>query len=51
MVKVHFGIGIRIVSLFYAIYAVNMSVFRVWVASSHCTLLFYEKYAENRDAL
>ena len=39
MVKVRFGIGIRIVSLFYAIYAVNMGVLHV--GDGRYTLIFY----------
>ncbi len=49
MVKVRFGIGIRIVSLFYAIYAVNMGVLHVGDGRYTLIFLFYANIAGNRD--
>ena len=49
MVKVRFGIGIRIVSLFYAIYAVNRDALHVGGGWYTLIFLFYANIAGNNN--
>ena len=51
MVEVYFGIGIRIATLFSAVYAVNMSALQVGGCQYTLIFLFYANIAKNRDNL